>query len=130
MSSCSIEAYDGDCYDGDFSSSVVRKARKQHICGECGRIIHVGEQYEYATGKHYGDFYDAKTCTDCLSLREAFFCSWLYGNIWDDFWDWLDGFWYNDSKELYKLEKLTPTARAIVLAQIDKWERREQEDEQ
>ena len=87
MSLCSIEAYDGDCYDGDFSSSIVRKARKPHKCGECDRYILVGEQYEYATGKHYGEFYDAKTCTDCLSLRNAFFCSWLYGNVFLFFWN-------------------------------------------
>ena len=50
----------------------IVKARKQHKCDFCGKIIEVGESYERATYKD-GDIFTWKTCERCKSyVDEAF----------------------------------------------------------
>lgn len=62
----------------------ITTARKIHKCGECGRDIVPGEKYEYHCGKHEGEFEYYKTCIDCLSVRNTFFCEgWFYGMVWE-----------------------------------------------
>jgi hypothetical protein len=64
------------------------KAKKQHICYECGRKIDLGEKYQIE--KLVGDgFITVKTCSDCLSVRDAFFCTWVYGEMWQDVYEML-----------------------------------------
>jgi hypothetical protein len=58
----------------DFVNPVVVVARRSHKCYECGREIVPGENYECTAGKWAGEFLRFKTCADCLSVREAFFC--------------------------------------------------------
>lgn len=87
MSDCSCIWVD-DYEHPEFHSSKMVTARKQHICSECHRIIERGERYEKVVGKWSGDLSTYKTCIDCLSVREAFFCeSWMYTMIWDYLWD-------------------------------------------
>lgn len=61
------------CYCDSYSypyRAVMRKARKQHRCEECGHHIKPGESYEYAAGLCEGQWFDAKTCALCVDLRE------------------------------------------------------------
>lgn len=44
------------------------KARKQHICCECGSTIYPGETYERVDGL-WDDFATFKTCLFCASVR-------------------------------------------------------------
>jgi len=60
-------------------------ARKEHKCTECGRIIKPGERYKKESGKWDGVFETHRTCFDCLSVRDVFFCDgFFYDQIWDD----------------------------------------------
>ena len=47
-----------------------RKARKDHVCYECGGVIKKGEQYNYHHGIWNGEPGDFKICVDCDVLRE------------------------------------------------------------
>lgn len=56
------------------SSTSAPVARKQHRCGECGRIIEPGETYHRLKGLDYESegWTDAKTCAHCNAVA-----SWL-----------------------------------------------------
>jgi hypothetical protein len=80
--SCEIEVdHDGG---PQFCQEINRKARKEHTCCECHRTITIGEYYEYVSGCWDGYFSKYKTCLDCVSVRKAFFCSYIYTMIWED----------------------------------------------
>ena len=72
MPDCSIS-------DTDYSDSCTTLriatpvAKKKHICGECHQIIPKGKKYEYYVCVFNGYFHTAKTCSTCVSLRDAFF---------------------------------------------------------
>ena len=84
--SCGCIYVDTSDYSGDFQTVDIRKARKDHKCCACGRIIQPGEEYERVFGVWDADPGTFKTCNDCLSLREAFFCeSFFYRTLWADF---------------------------------------------
>lgn len=75
-------------YQNEWYRSENRKARKEHRCGECGRIIQRGEQYRVAAGKTEGDVWDAKICVHCdvaaSWLREN--CNgYMYTAVLEDF---------------------------------------------
>jgi len=111
MSDCSCIYAD---YDGcaDEIQKAVRVARKPHKCQECYRVIKKGEKYEYYAG-NYDGFFTHKTCTDCLSVREEFFCSGFgFGAIWEDVWEHVQELDGNISSEC--LAKLTPRAREKI----------------
>jgi hypothetical protein len=65
-----------------FSKTVIVKAKKQHLCGECGAIIKPGEKYEYSVIKS-DDMGYFKTCLPCAEIRDAFCCTWIYESVWD-----------------------------------------------
>lgn len=46
--------------------SENRKARKEHRCLECFRVIHAGEQYQHVRGVWDGEPGTYKTCAHCL----------------------------------------------------------------
>ena len=52
---------------GRFSTHKDRKARKDHRCNECGRVIKRGETYRYFSGEHDGSIYTSKMCAHCQS---------------------------------------------------------------
>lgn len=93
------------------------KARKEHKCDECSRIINRGEKYEYVFGI-YSDSYDnpciMKTCSICLSIREAFFCDgFLHGDIIEAVREHIRAI---DGKVGFDcLEILTDEARKVIL---------------
>lgn len=112
-----------DDYDGpELLEEDIRKARKQHKCYECGRVIKIGEEYERTRGLWEGDWSTYKTCQDCKSLRTAFFCNgYIYGQVTDDTSTHINECAGEISSEI--LDKLTPNARKRVIEQIDQvWE--------
>lgn len=86
---CMIE----DADPADFSRAVIRRARKEHRCGECGRVIARGESYEYSTGGRSGEVWSNKSCLHCCEAakwlsRECH--GYLYGGVLEDLqlhWD-------------------------------------------
>lgn len=47
---------------------ITRKARKEHKCCECRKVIEKGEHYEYCSGI-WDDPDSYKTCQSCVELR-------------------------------------------------------------
>lgn len=45
-----------------------RKAKKLHVCYECGGSIHAGEEYVYHHGVFDGRGFGEKVCPDCNIL--------------------------------------------------------------
>lgn len=86
MSDCGVclTGYD-DCGDTEFIRTEIRKARKPHMCSECGKVIPVGEKYEHADGKTDGDFWGYDTCLICAEIADAFYCDgrWFGGMLWE-----------------------------------------------
>ncbi len=117
MSDCSC-IYMGD-YDGpEFCSELYPTAAKEHECGECGKTIEVGEKYEKTTGCWEGTFNTHKTCLDCVSMRDSFFCDgWCYTRIWEFLSDHIMEVQGQVSSEC--LVPLTPRAREKVCELIE-----------
>lgn len=80
---CTIGGY----YDGEGYMLKCHQptARKEHRCGECGKLINKGEKYELYRGVWEGEIHCEKTCLDCVTLREAFYTKggYMFGNIKD-----------------------------------------------
>lgn len=60
------------CFDGESPecfTQIIRKARKEHKCYECRRLIAKGEQYEYSSGIWAGEAQSFKLCLDCVNLK-------------------------------------------------------------
>jgi hypothetical protein len=72
MSECGLSIgceADGQCEV--YSIRYVR-AKKEHICSECRKVIAVGEVYEYHFSVYEGDALTIKTCSICAEIRDAF----------------------------------------------------------
>lgn len=112
---CSID-FDND-NGPEFLHDSYPTARKQHKCCECGKTIAPGEKYLRETGK-WDDIKTFKTCTDCESIRDAYFCGHAYRHVLEDlYYDIRESFGeYADSR----LAGLTPRAREMVIAMIEK----------
>ena len=123
MKPCSCIKNDCDYEPTAFFRQIMRKAKKIHTCYECLRKIQPGEKYEYAIAKQDGEIWSAKTCPDCLSMRDTFYDGCYYfGNIWDVLAEHI----YEMNGEISEdcLVPLTPAARAHVCGIIeDYWER-------
>ena len=105
---------------GDF---MVRKARKEHRCCECSRIILFREPYEVFDGCYEGRFYQYKTCLDCVSAR-MLFCSFSFETLWQDFREEMQE---TSTLPCSCLAKLTPRAREMACAIIEEiWEGEEE----
>jgi hypothetical protein len=59
----------GDCVMADLYRESTPKARKQHVCCECGATIDPGETYQRVEGMWDGRFYTFKTCDFCAQVR-------------------------------------------------------------
>lgn len=93
------------------------KARKVHICDECGGVIYSGEEYRREILKDSKIFHH-KYCEDCLSIREVFFSSgWIYGQLWNQMVSFVNQSDGNISVSCIKM--LTKKARDKVLDLID-----------
>ena len=99
---CQIDGYDdydtNECY---FEN--IRTAAKEHQCCECGEFIKKGEKYELVNIKKWGRWYTEKTCIPCCEIRKCFFCSWMFGEMFEDL--------NNNEIRLQEIENLSMAAR-------------------
>ena len=49
-------------------SETKRRARRDHVCVECGRTIRAGEQYRFVSGLWDGRWSSHKMCRHCDAL--------------------------------------------------------------
>lgn len=92
MSNC---IYVGDYDPPEVYSQVLRRARREHTCCECGETITPGDLYEVAKGKWDGDWNEYKTCARCVNVRTDYFRGWFFGLMVEDF-EATHGFDYRD----------------------------------
>ena len=59
-----------DCDMPEFFDANIVRARKQHVCYECGTSIRIGDSYWVSSGKWNGCFEMFHTCIDCEVLRQ------------------------------------------------------------
>ena len=80
---CTIDsACDAD--PADFYAKKFVTARREHVCEECGCKILPGQRYERICGKWEEEMHVHKTCMVCVEIRDCYFCSWLFGEMWND----------------------------------------------
>lgn len=53
----------------DFVWARERRASRDHLCGECGRVIPEGETYEIASGLGERSMFAVKACRQCTAFR-------------------------------------------------------------
>lgn len=80
MSMC-CEMGEGEC--ASVYESETRKARKPHRCCECGETIERGETYERVKGCWDGTWATYSTCLICSQIRKDYFCSSVFGQLWE-----------------------------------------------
>ena len=114
----------------DFYAERTVRAKKPHVCCECGRTIGLGEQHEYVSAKCEGEFFTERTCGECAEIRKAFVCgSWVLGELWESMRDQMFPEWR--SKGAWDcLAKLTTVAAvAKCNAAYREWHRDWHDDE-
>lgn len=119
MSSCGCIYVSDNGDSGVILTSRQQTANKEHKCCECSRVIARGEPYIVESGFWEGRAYRYKTCVDCISLREEFFCNgWIYGEVVAYVTYHVADVRGEISSEC--LDRLTPAARGFVVDLIDK----------
>lgn len=98
-------------------------ARKNYRCGECRREIARGEKYCREKTLYNGRFEVNKTCLDCASIRDAFCCTWTWGDVLEDIRNMV----FDSSGKVPEscIEKLTPRALVYICELINEcwaWE--------
>lgn len=118
---CVYSPYEGD--PPEFESTTQQKARKVHICCECGRKIMPGEKYERTSGMWDGAMQTFRICADCLSVLDSFFCDGrTFECMWDDLYEHIRCMRGEIASSC--LVSLTPAARKDVCEMIEEqWER-------
>lgn len=104
------------------------KARKEHKCTECKRVIKQGESYLYEVTLYDGDLDTWKTCSDCEAIREEFFKS---GYIYGEILFYLLEHIYNSEGDISErcISSLPRGARETVCRLIeDYWETQDEDD--
>lgn len=120
---CSCVYFDPSSGDlSAFNDVTMPRARKAHKCCECGREIQRGETYESNKGCWDGQIEVYKTCSDCLSVRDEFFCDgWEFECIWDYMANHIKDM--GDQLPWSGIANLTPAARDKVCELIEQnWE--------
>lgn len=108
-----------------FFSAKDPVAKKEYKCCECGRVIKPGETYRSESGMWDGRINTYKTCPECYSIRSTFFCSYVFGEVLENFKDEAE---YNDGKFSPDcIAQLIPTAKQVVLDIIKKVRREARE---
>ena len=109
-------------YCGEVLAEKTPKARKKHICFECGRTIEPGETYDLKKMVYDGRVETFKTCRDCSNLRDTFInCSFYFGKVREDIREHIGECQGEISEEC--IFELTEGARDYVCACIEEyWE--------
>lgn len=60
-------------FDGynEFDCETTRKARKEHYCRECRRVIRIGQKYTHHSALYDGHISTHKTCQKCDRVEKA-----------------------------------------------------------
>lgn len=100
-----------------FHSVETRTAKKQHHCDECHRAISPGGKYERTFGVWDGRHDTYRTCAECASIRDTFFCDgFIYGEV---LWHLREHLCDNDGNVSTDcMMSLSPAARARVCDMI------------
>ena len=56
----------------EFFTNSERKARTEHVCSLCKKIIEPGSFYLHQQGKYEGDFYTTKLHKSCSDIIDAY----------------------------------------------------------
>ena len=64
------------------------RARKDHVCSDCGRIIGPGETYRRGVGFDDGTAWTWKDCAHCEATLDLYGLSWDGTYNDDDFYEW------------------------------------------
>lgn len=85
MSKCSCVCV-GDYDAPHWYNEKVVKAKKEHICNECSKIILPKEKYIKIIGKWEKEFCTYKRCSICQEIIDTFFCEgFFFGQVYEDF---------------------------------------------
>lgn len=92
MSNCDVDFADaGDDADPvQFYDWKMVRARKPHICTECGGAISVGEEHKRISYRFDGKFHTDRLCPPCHEAAGEFEHSLVGGMLWESFaeaWD-------------------------------------------
>ena len=108
-----------DSSDGpEAFKSVDPVAHKEHTCCECKRTILIGEKYRKESGIWEGRPNRYKTCPDCLSVRNEFFCE---GYMYQEMWEYVEEY-LREANGMFSTDcimALTPPARDKVFKILD-----------
>jgi len=97
----------------------TRIARKNHRCSECNEIIKAGNPYQYKFYIYEDSKTSHRTCMDCISVRNLFFCEgFVFEQMWNDLEDYI--FETNGQILCCDIRKLTPKATGRVFRMIEK----------
>lgn len=91
---CMIDDADGRCI---VLHETIRKARKEHRCTECRRVIQIGESYLHEGTLWEGKKDTVKTCSHCQVVRQwlsAECGGWIYGGVSEDIQEHAGEGWY------------------------------------
>lgn len=104
-------------------TSCMPKARKPHRCCECRREIAIGETYSLENGNWEGSWQKFRTCVDCLSIRNAFFCGgYEYETVLEHVEEYINS--ANGEVSSDWIMQLTPRAADKIFGMIEKcWKR-------
>ena len=118
---CACEI-DSSCGENgpDFFTEAEPVAIKEHKCGECGRIIKPGEKYRRESGIWESGWETYKTCMDCASIRDVYFCSYYYGQVLCDLHGHFEEIIYSEHEVVDgNINQLTPGGKQIVFGIIE-----------
>ena len=116
MGACSfhLSGYDEG---SEFYNSKMVKARREHRCCECNKIIEKAEVHETVVGKWEGLIQRYRTCALCMEIRTKFGeRGWLFGSVWDDIHEYLF-----PEMNFNCMEGLSPEARTRIIERWQKW---------
>jgi hypothetical protein len=117
MVCCPLDSGEGEA--ARVSQTQLRRAAKEHRCGECRETIKPGDRYEHNRSMWSGVWSTSRTCVSCTEIRDHFQCGgWIYGQLWDD----LEVNFYPDMKAGGPcMEGLSPANKARLFERRMKW---------
>ena len=109
---CTIDDYDG--YDDDeYYADRISLANRNYRCCECDEIIKAGENHRFTCGKTDEKYWTERTCAVCLEIRNCFFCSYYFRQMFERLRDEVD------ELNLSGLEMLSPAARDKFFSKVE-----------